>query len=403
MAFRAGPGVSVLFEREAPRDAREGPIADHGRTGPATPACSPRIGDYERRRELGDAGVEITHDQQWAGGPALVLLQGPGRQPARGRRRRYLAGVTGRFGRAGERTLSERELEPRPPRPAAAARARRLSPAEGAASGSAGSRRSTRRRCTSGCGPGSRASSAISCTRALERRTVVQGTSLRATIHLLSPGDWWTFAIATAKQRREDWLRNRRDAPTPAQMGATAQARARAARGSARRAQGAAGGGRPRAPGISGINAWIDLVRVPPSGTWERRRADLFARRRGLARPAAEAQRGEATVGAGAQLPDRLRPGDAGRDRRLGRAGPEGGARRSSGNSSCAASSPRTAPSWSISRAYRCPTRTRPRRRACSRSGTRRCSPTPAAPRSCPRSTGRRSSTPRRRSRCRPS
>jgi hypothetical protein len=31
------------------------------------------------------------------------------------------------------------------------------------------------------------------------------------------------------------------------------------------------------APGISAINAWIDLVRVPPSGTWERRRADLFA------------------------------------------------------------------------------------------------------------------------------
>jgi hypothetical protein len=31
------------------------------------------------------------------------------------------------------------------------------------------------------------------------------------------------------------------------------------------------------APGISGINAWIDLVRAPPSGTWDRRRADLFA------------------------------------------------------------------------------------------------------------------------------
>ena len=31
------------------------------------------------------------------------------------------------------------------------------------------------------------------------------------------------------------------------------------------------------APGVSGINAWLDLVRVPPSGTWDRRRADLFA------------------------------------------------------------------------------------------------------------------------------
>jgi hypothetical protein len=27
----------------------------------------------------------------------------------------------------------------------------------------------------------------------------------------------------------------------------------------------------------NGVNVWLDLVRVPPSGTWERRRADLYA------------------------------------------------------------------------------------------------------------------------------
>ena len=27
----------------------------------------------------------------------------------------------------------------------------------------------------------------------------------------------------------------------------------------------------------NGVNMWLDLVRVPPSGTWERRRADLYA------------------------------------------------------------------------------------------------------------------------------
>ena len=59
-------------------------------------------------------------------------------------------------------------------------------------------------------------------TRALERRTVVQGTSLRATIHLLSPADWWTFAIAIDEQRREDWLRTRKLA-TAAEMNATAR------------------------------------------------------------------------------------------------------------------------------------------------------------------------------------
>jgi hypothetical protein len=113
-------------------------------------------------------------------------------------------------------------------------------------------------------------------TRALERRTVVQGTSLRATIHLLSPGDWWTFAIATAKQRREDWLRSRKLA-TPAEMAATAKRVRRLLVDppvERKPLQEAVGLG---APGISGINAWIDLVRVPPSGTWERRRADLFA------------------------------------------------------------------------------------------------------------------------------
>ena len=25
-----------------------------------------------------------------------------------------------------------------------------------------------------------------------------------------------------------------------------------------------------------GVGLWVDLVRVPPSGTWERRRADLY-------------------------------------------------------------------------------------------------------------------------------
>src|SRR6185312_9153864 len=30
-------------------------------------------------------------------------------------------------------------------------------------------------------------------------------------------------------------------------------------------------------PAAHGVGLWIDLVRVPPSGTWERRRADLYA------------------------------------------------------------------------------------------------------------------------------
>ena len=113
-------------------------------------------------------------------------------------------------------------------------------------------------------------------TRALERRTVVQGTSLRATIHLLTPADWRAFSAAVSKQRRDDWLRYHRDGPTAAQMAAAVRrVRPRLAKGVVERKelQELIGFG-PQ--GISGINVWLDLVRVPPSGTWERRRADLF-------------------------------------------------------------------------------------------------------------------------------
>src|SRR5437764_11776673 len=47
--------------------------------------------------------------------------------------------------------------------------------------------------------------------RALERRTVVQGTLLRSTIHLVSPADYWPFAAAIRESRKVWWLRSRRD------------------------------------------------------------------------------------------------------------------------------------------------------------------------------------------------
>jgi len=40
-------------------------------------------------------------------------------------------------------------------------------------------------------------------TRALERRTVVQGTLMRATIHAVSAGDYWPLAVAVRQARRE--------------------------------------------------------------------------------------------------------------------------------------------------------------------------------------------------------
>jgi hypothetical protein len=131
--------------------------------------------------------------------------------------------------------------------------------------------------------------------RALERRTLVQGTSLRSTIHLLTPRDWWTFAAAITDERRKQWLRTRSDTADAAGMGvATRRARSLFANSPVQRKllQETVGLG---APGISGINAWLSLVRVPPSGTWDRRRGDLFALASDWIGPVPKIAKGEAT------------------------------------------------------------------------------------------------------------
>jgi len=51
-------------------------------------------------------------------------------------------------------------------------------------------------------------------TQALERRTVVQGTLLRATIHLVSARDYWPFAVGVRRARRERFLRVTRGGPS---------------------------------------------------------------------------------------------------------------------------------------------------------------------------------------------
>jgi hypothetical protein len=111
-------------------------------------------------------------------------------------------------------------------------------------------------------------------TRALERRTVVQGTLLRVTIHLVSARDYWPFVAGVRASRQEWWLRVQRPRPDPDELAeAAAGLRDRLADGPVR------GSGLRELVGptfTSGIGLWVDLVRVPPSGTWDRRRADLF-------------------------------------------------------------------------------------------------------------------------------
>lgn len=111
-------------------------------------------------------------------------------------------------------------------------------------------------------------------TRALEKRTVVQATLLRSTIHLVSAEDYWPFAIAIRSARRQWWLRVGGKVAGETEVAAAAERlRRRLADGPVRRTEldEVVGKGVATAVGL-----WVDLVRVPPSGTWERRRADLF-------------------------------------------------------------------------------------------------------------------------------
>ncbi|MDQ3878270.1 MAG: winged helix DNA-binding domain-containing protein [Actinomycetota bacterium] len=112
-------------------------------------------------------------------------------------------------------------------------------------------------------------------TRALERRSVVQGTLLRSTIHLVSAHDYAPFAAAIGDERRKWWLKTHKHVATAKQMEAAAR-KLRKALGSKTMQRSEIDDllGKPIA---GGIGLWIDLVRVPPSGTWEHRRADLYA------------------------------------------------------------------------------------------------------------------------------
>lgn len=218
---------------------------------------------------------------------------------------------------------------------------------------------------------------------------------------MVSAGDYWPFVEAIRRARRAWWL------------GATSR------RAVEREVIWAAGrtrtlladGPRPRrellqALGVdgstwNGIGLWVDLVRVPPSGTWDRRSADLY----GLAEdwvgpPAATEQQGiellirRYLAGFGpASIKDLaswsgLPPASLGPA--LGRISlrrfrdPDGGE---------LVDLPRR----------RSPTRRRPRRSASSRRGMRRCSCMHAGRRSCRSASGRGSSAPRPRTRHRPS
>ena len=109
-------------------------------------------------------------------------------------------------------------------------------------------------------------------TTALEDRRLVQATLLRATIHVVSRAEYWPYAAGVRHARRAWALRV--GGGDEAAMLAAAERMREALAGGPRTVKelGELGAGF-----VGNLGVWVDLVRVPPSGTWERRRADRLA------------------------------------------------------------------------------------------------------------------------------
>lgn len=112
-------------------------------------------------------------------------------------------------------------------------------------------------------------------TAALVERSAVQGTLLRGTIHLVSREDYWPFALVARPVLREWFARTSKGEPPVGEIERlAARVRARLADGHLPQSGIDELIGRPAR---RWMNSFLDLLRVPPSGTWERRRADLYA------------------------------------------------------------------------------------------------------------------------------
>ena len=118
-----------------------------------------------------------------------------------------------------------------------------------------------------------------SLTTALERGRAVTGTMMRITIHTVSGRDYPLFTEGVRRARRQAWLRFQRHQVAEQDMVAVARLLRRSLARGPRRADELAAlveaAGFPRIA-WSGAGLWLDMVRVPPSGTWERRKADLY-------------------------------------------------------------------------------------------------------------------------------
>jgi hypothetical protein len=115
-------------------------------------------------------------------------------------------------------------------------------------------------------------------TRALEERRLVQGTLMRATIHTVSASDYWPMLAGIRRVNREWYSRADPEIGAIDMEAVAAAVRAALADGPLRMAEIEKRVVTRDVPSRAASRAglWVDMVRIPPSGTWERRRADLY-------------------------------------------------------------------------------------------------------------------------------
>jgi Winged helix DNA-binding domain len=106
---------------------------------------------------------------------------------------------------------------------------------------------------------------------------VVQATLMRITIHMVSARDYPLLTEGVRTLRRESWKKGHGGRVDVKKLPAIAKRVRRVLEEGPRwRHEVVEELGLDSAQ-WNGVGMWVDLVRVPPSGTWERPRADLYA------------------------------------------------------------------------------------------------------------------------------
>lgn len=115
-------------------------------------------------------------------------------------------------------------------------------------------------------------------TEALLRKRIVQGWMMRCTIHMVSAADWFPLTAAVRDARRALWLRTvpaARALDMPAVAAAVESYLSDGPRTQAEITARLVADGFPKLA-WQGTQLWLDLVRVPPAGTWESPRAHHY-------------------------------------------------------------------------------------------------------------------------------